>query len=129
MMGRSLGPLIAALLSPEASRYLAFLALAGVILVGIGLIVYMRREAREPTVSDADLLAQFEAARASGEMDEAEFQRVSAVLKGRTTRTPSAGTNATAGQATAVPPPPPPSGGEAPVSLGNDEAGGESGRA
>ena len=68
-------------LTPAA--YNTFLAVL-VLVVAIGFIIVYRLkrdvEAEEGTVSDADLLKEFERAYYAGEMDEAEFQRVKARL-------------------------------------------------
>ena len=64
---------------------LAFVVLGLVLAVGLAVAYSLRREASEDEepVTDADLLAGFERARFSGEMDEEEFQRVSASLRKR----------------------------------------------
>jgi hypothetical protein len=66
---------------------LALVALLVVLGGAIAVGWWLKREAQEEPVTDADLLAEFEAARDAGEMDEEEFRRVSAALKRRLGRT------------------------------------------
>jgi low affinity Fe/Cu permease len=56
------------------------------LVIGLPVYLYLKRESEEEEVepvTDADLLRQFETARAEGEMDEAEYQRVRALLEQR----------------------------------------------
>ncbi len=92
-----IGHILATILDPKTMRHLAdaapyliFIVLIGVILVGAWAIHQMRREDREQPDTPEDLLAQFGKARASGEMDEAEYRRVIAVLNGQSIPQPGA---------------------------------------
>ena len=87
--------LIAWQFGPTWKGVLAFVCLGVVILVGSWSILSMRREDREDQegpVTDAEILAQFEEARAFGELDEEEYQRVRAVVTGRAGLPSSGGT-------------------------------------
>jgi len=69
--------------------YTALIALLGGIIVGVGLALQARREAREGgdllRTTEADMLTEFQRARDAGEMDDAEFRRVRDLLiHGRT---------------------------------------------
>jgi hypothetical protein len=68
--------------------WLAFLALMVVLGVAIAVGYYLKREAQEEPTTDGDLLAEFEAARDAGEMDEEEFRRVTASLRKKMGRPP-----------------------------------------
>jgi uncharacterized membrane protein len=87
MMLASIMLMIAQVRGAPRGQYpvLAFVVLGLVVGVGIVLAYLLKREAKEEEqpVTDADLLAQFERARFAGEMDEEEFQRVSAALQRR----------------------------------------------
>ena len=62
--------------------YAALIVLVGGLVVGVGLAMRARREAREGVAltSEADMLSEFQRAREAGEMDEAEFRRVRDLL-------------------------------------------------
>lgn len=62
--------------------YLAFALLAGAILIGVTVAVRMWREIHEDAepATNEELLAEFRQAYAAGEIDEAEFGRVTALL-------------------------------------------------
>jgi len=68
------------------SPTLSLLAMVVLAAISLGVIAYYRalqREEEEELPSDEELLADFQEARYAGEIDEAEFQRVSAVIKQR----------------------------------------------
>ncbi len=71
---------------PNPSTYLIFVALIGVVVVVGSILIYrLRRDAEEdltPATTD-DLLRDFEEALADGEMDQAEFDRVTAALRAK----------------------------------------------
>jgi hypothetical protein len=74
---------LAWLLDPS---FLSLLACMTLIAISAGFVVYYRslqREEQEPPLTDDDLLAEFQAARDAGELDETEFQRVCQVIKER----------------------------------------------
>jgi hypothetical protein len=68
---------------PKWMEYLTLATCAVVVIVGIPLIYYLRREAKEHNLTDEELLAQFSRAYDAGEMDEAEFRQVRELLKQR----------------------------------------------
>jgi hypothetical protein len=62
---------------------LAFVALLVVLGGAIAVGYWLKRDVQEEPVTDADLLAEFQAARDAGEMDEEEFRRVTAAIRRR----------------------------------------------
>ncbi|HEV3166153.1 MAG TPA: hypothetical protein VGZ22_19165 [Isosphaeraceae bacterium] len=59
-----------------------------ILVIGVPLYRFLRRDVEEDDeldepVTDEDLLAQFQAAREAGDMEEEEYQRVSAVIQQR----------------------------------------------
>src|SRR5262249_37614467 len=81
MLGTTLLPLGA--VDSRLLSTLTLIALAVVVAGGLLAIYFLRREVKERPPTDEELLTQFQQAHDAGEMDEAEFRRVSALLKGR----------------------------------------------
>ncbi len=76
---------------PPASYNLFLLTLAAIVIVGLIVVYRLQRDVAEEsgTVSDTGLLKEFETAYYAGEMDEAEFRRVTASLQAKMAGLPS----------------------------------------
>jgi hypothetical protein len=68
---------------PKWMEYLTLATCALVVIVGIPLIYYLRRETKECDSTPEELLARFSQARDAGDMEDVEFRQVRELLKQR----------------------------------------------